>query len=59
MTRTKLRASLTEQAAQLVEKEACYVCRKATEKLPGHADCWRFVNLAREIRKLGQAKEAP
>lgn len=54
MTRTKLRRSLIESAAELVLAEACMVCRRSETQVLGHADCWRLVRIAREIRKLGE-----
>jgi hypothetical protein len=58
MTRTKLRRSLIEEAALIAEREACLSCVKSEEKVLGHAECWRLVRIAREIRKLG-TKETP
>lgn len=61
MTRTKLRATLAEQTAQfinaaagLAEERACRVCQEAADYVVGHAECLKFVTLAREIRKLGE-----
>ena len=56
MTRTKLRATLVEQAAQLVEGEACRHCAayELEGPIPGHDHCWQFVRLARAIRKRGE-----
>ncbi len=63
MTRTKLRARAAEQAAQfindaagLVEREACRHCAvyELEGAIPGHAECWKYVRIAREIRKLGE-----
>jgi hypothetical protein len=52
MTRTKLRKSLIESAAQIAEREACRVCVAAETQVLGHTECWRLVRIAREIRKL-------
>lgn len=53
MTRTKLRVTLLEQAARVVEREACKQCVASETKVLGHTDCWRLVRLAREIRQIG------
>ena len=54
MTRAKLRTSLTERAARIVEREACRVCAASGDRIPGHEACWSYVRLAREIRMIGR-----
>jgi hypothetical protein len=56
MTRTKLRTSTAEKAAQIVERQACRACVKnlSETRIPGHGECSMLVGLAREIRKLGE-----
>lgn len=46
MTRTKLRRSLIEQAAQLVLVEACRECQASDTKVLGHTERWRLVRIA-------------
>ena len=57
MTRTKLRTSLVERAARVAEKRACLVCAASGDKIPGHEMCWAYVEIAREIRKLGTVRD--
>lgn len=42
-----------EEAARVAEKRACLVCAASGDKIPGHEACAAFVEIAREIRKLG------
>lgn len=48
-----LQTGLIEGAARLVLKRACLVCAASGDKIPGHEACAAYVEIAREIRKLG------